>query len=466
MRAARSNQKTINAGIKTVISFTWYVRLREACFVSFQVFTFTRTMTILLFLTLVTASASDPRPSVILILADDLGWGDLSAWGSQDIRTPVLDDLARRGSSFTRFYTVSPVCSPSRASLLTGLLPPRTGVFRVFRPGAETGLPDEHLTLGEALRAQGYVTAAIGKWHLGDAPSFLPTRHGFDEFFGIPYSNDMVPLRLLRNAEMIDPNPTQPFLTREFTDEAIGFLSRNAQRPFFLYLPLKTPHVPLALPDAWRRPERSAYIDSVEYMDWSIGRILKRLEDLNLARQTIVIFTSDNGSWRRGSNGGLRAGKKTVYEGGVRVPLMISYPEFISENRKIASPAMMCDLFPTILLLIGGTEPEGLDGRHLLDVLGVEGSRGSPGRRPDDPIFFFLKRRVAAVRSGRWKLHIEPAGSIPDTPNQLFDLVSDPGESRNLIAEKPKVAARLLQLVREYEGGTGLASYRLPVPGF
>ena len=408
-------------------------------------------MTILLFLTLVTPSALDPRPNVILILADDLGWGDLSAWGSQDIRTPVLDDLARRGTSFTRFYTVSPVCSPSRASLLTGLLPPRTGVFRVFRPGAETGLPDEHLTLGAALRAQGYVTAAIGKWHLGDAPSFLPTRHGFDEFFGIPYSNDMVPLRLLRNTQIIDLNPTQPFLTREFTDEAIGFLNRNTQRPFFLYLPLKTPHVPLALPDAWRNPGRSAYIDSVEYMDWNVGRILKRLDELKLARQTIVVFTSDNGSWRRGSNGGLRAGKKSVYEGGVRVPLIISYPDHIEENRKIASPAMMCDLFPTLLLLAGGSQPKGLDGRHLLDALGVEGRSESPGRRPEDPIFFFLKSRVAAVRAGRWKLHIRPAGPTPQTPDELFDLVADPGESRNLIAEEPEVAARLSRLVTAYD---------------
>ena len=408
---------------------------------------------ILLFLTLATASATDQKPSVILILADDLGWGDLSAWGSREIRTPVLDELARRGSSFTQFYTVSPVCSPARASLLTGLLPPRTGVFRVLRPGAEIGLSEGHVTLGEALRAQGYVTAAIGKWHLGDAPSFLPTRHGFDEFFGILYSNDMVPLRLIRNVEIIDPNPTQPFLARKFTDEAIGFLNRNADRPFFLYLPLKTPHVPLALPGAWRKPERSAYIDSVEYMDWNVGRILKRLGDLNLARNTIVIFTSDNGSWRRASNGRLRAGKKSVYEGGVRVPLIVSYPDLIAGNRKIASPAMICDLFPTILLLAGAEEPEGLDGRHLLDALGVEGIRGSPGRRPEDPIFFFLKRRVAAVRAGRWKLHIEPAGPIPDTPDQLFDLVSDPGESRNLIADKPEVVARLRGLVREYEAG-------------
>ena len=410
---------------------------------------------ILLFLTLVTASASDPRPNVILILADDLGWGDLSSWGSPEIHTPVLDDLTRRASRFTQFYTVSPVCSPSRASLLTGLLPPRTGVLRVLRPGAETGLLQEHLTLGEALKAQGYATAAIGKWHLGDAPSFLPTRHGFDEFFGILYSNDMVPLRLFRNGEIIDPNPTQPFLAREFTDEAIGFLNRNADRPFFLFLALKTPHVPLALPDAWRRPQRSAYIDSVEYMDWNVGRILKRLEDLGLAGQTIVIFTSDNGSWRRGSNGWLRAGKKSVYEGGVRIPLIVSYPDRIASNQLIVSPAMICDLFPTILLLAGAAEPEGLDGRHLLDALGVEGSHRSRGRRPGDPIFFFLKRRVAAVRAGRWKLHIEPAGPIPDTPDQLFDLVSDPGESRNLIAENPQIAARLRRLVREYEAGGG-----------
>ena len=405
---------------------------------------------ILFLLTLVTASATDQKPNVILILADDLGWGDLSAWGSREIRTPVLDELTRRASSFTQFYTVSPVCSPSRAALLTGLLPPRTGVLRVLRPGAETGLPEEHLTLAEALRAHGYATAAIGKWHLGDAPSFLPTRHGFDEFFGIPYSNDMVPLRLLRNVEIIDPNPTQPYLAREFTDEAIGFLNRNADQPFFLYLALKTPHVPLALPDAWRKPERSAYIDSVEYMDWNVGRILKRVEELNLVRQTIVIFTSDNGSWRHGSNGRLRAGKKSVYEGGVRIPLIVSYPDRIAGNRKIISPAMICDLFPTLLLLAGAAEPEDLDGRHLLDVLGVEGSRESLGRRPEEPIFFFLKRRVAAVRAGRWKLHIEPAGPIPDTPDQLFDLVSDPGESRNLIAEKPEMAARLRRLVSEF----------------
>ncbi len=405
----------------------------------------------LLLWTLATAAAADQKPNVVLILADDLGWGDLSAWGSPEIRTPALDDLARRGTSFTRFYTVSPVCSPSRASLLTGLLPPRTGVVGVLRPGAETGLPRELLTLGEALGAQGYTAAAIGKWHLGDAPSFLPTIHGFEEFFGIPYSNDMVPLRLLRNARIIDANPTQPFLSREFTNEAIGFLERNANQPFFLYLALKTPHVPLSLPGAWRKPGRSAYIDAVEYMDWNIGRILARLEDLNLARRTIVVFTSDNGSWRRGSNGRLRAGKKSVYEGGVRIPLIVSYPDRIDSSGKIASPAMICDLFPTIMLLVGAVEPEGLDGRHLLDYLGVKGSRKGRGRQPEDPIFFFLRERVAAVRAGRWKLHIEPAGPIPDTSDQLFDLHADPGESRNLIAEQPEVAARLRRLVRDYE---------------
>ncbi len=398
-----------------------------------------------------TAPVSGHKPNLILIVADDLGWGDLSVYGSKEIRTPVLDGLAHVGVRFTQFYSVSPVCSPSRAALLTGLLPPRTGIIRVLHPGARQGLPGNLETLPEVLQARGYVTAAVGKWHLGDAVPHLPAGHGFHEFFGIPYSNDMVPLRLVRDSTVIDPNPTQAFLTRDFTDEAINFVDRNAGNPFFLYLSLKTPHVPLAVPDAWRNRSRSLYIDSVEYMDWNLGRLLQRLEDLKLDRRTVIAFTSDNGSWRLRSNGGLRGAKKSVYEGGIRVPLIVAYPGLPGPPRVIDAPAMMCDLFPTLVRMLGETEPEGLDGRHLLGL--VDGERpGAPAaRRPGDPIFFFLRERVAAVRAGRWKLHLQPAGPTPQTPDQLFDLEADPGESRNLLEQHPQVARRLRSLVAEYE---------------
>ncbi len=400
-----------------------------------------------------TALASAQKPNLIVIVADDLGWGDLSVYGSTEIHTPVLDGLARRGVRFTQFYSVSPVCSPSRASLLTGLLPPRTGIFEVLSPGSRQGLPRNLVTLPEALQAQGYRTAAIGKWHLGDAVPSLPTGHGFHEFFGIPYSNDMVPLRLVRNSEIIDPNPTQAFLTRDFTNEAIAFLNRNVASPFFLYLPLSTPHVPLAVPNAWRNQRRSRYIDSVEYMDWNLGRFLERLEELDLARRTVIVFTSDNGSWRLRSNGGLRGGKKSVYEGGVRVPLIVSFPGLPDPRPEIDTPAMMCDLFPTLLRLAGGAEQEGLDGRHLLNLVGGERTDEAFGRRPGDPIFFFLRERVAAVRVGRWKLHLKPPGPTPQTPDQLFNLDTDPGESENLLEQHPRVAEQLRCLVREYEAG-------------
>ena len=401
-------------------------------------------------------------PSVVLIVADDLGWGDLSIYGSRSTSTPHLDRLAHQGAYFTDFYSVSPVCSPSRAALLTGRYPPRTGVTGVVHPNSSDGLPVAETTLAEVLRQAGYVTTAVGKWHLGDSSRFLPTRHGFDEYFGIPYSHDMIPLRYVRGEEVLDEIPSQAYLTRRFTEVAIEMIRRHAANPFFLYLAYSAPHTPLELPTRWKgRSGAGLYADTIEYLDHQIGRLLEELERLGLAGRTLVIFTSDNGSWRLQNNGGLRGGKKSVYEGGVRVPLIVRYPPLIDQGQRVGLPAMMCDLLPTVAGLAGAGSflKSRLDGRDLSGALGASAVTTLwPARDREDPIFLFKNGLPAAVRQGDWKLVVAPRSPYFRGRDQLYNLSHDQRETRNMVSDHPGIAARLGWLIESFDHNAMVAS--------
>lgn len=335
-----------------------------------------------------------PKPNVVVILCDDLGYGDLGCYGSTNHRTPNLDRMAEEGAILTSFYSTSGVCTPSRASLLTGCyprrvsmdqnhLPPGTTTMRqVLFPVARKGLHPNEITIADALKAEGYTTACIGKWHLGDQKVFLPTRQGFDSYFGIPYSNDMgtkqfpinPPLPLLRNEDVIEAPVDQTTLTRRYTDEAISFIQANQENPFFLYLPHTMPHNPVHVsPEFKDQSENGLYADCVEEIDWSTGKILDTLDELNLSGRTLVIFTSDNGAAKRwvGSNAPLSGYKGSVQEGGMRVPCIAHWPSQIMHGQRLDELTTTMDLFPTFVSLAGGDLPTDrhIDGRDIWPML-------------------------------------------------------------------------------------------------
>ncbi|MBC8168062.1 MAG: sulfatase-like hydrolase/transferase, partial [Bryobacteraceae bacterium] len=280
------------------------------------------------FLTLVAGSAlaATQPPNIVLIFADDLGYGDLGCYGS-NLRTPHIDSLARDGVRFTNYYSANCVCSPSRASLLTGRYPTRVGVPRVLFPNAVSGLDPEERTLADLLKARGYRTKCVGKWHLGDSPAYLPTRRGFDEYFGIPYSNDMVPRILLKNMDVVQPVADLDTLTQAYTEEAVSFIAASRSSPFFLYFPHTYPHIPLGASAKFRgKSPQGLYGDVVEELDWSVGQVLAALDKHGLSKDTLVMFSSDNGPWYQGSPGNLRGRKGSTLEGGVRVPFVAKLP--------------------------------------------------------------------------------------------------------------------------------------------
>lgn len=394
-------------------------------------------------------------PNIVLIFADDLGWGDLGCYGQTKIKTPHLDRMAREGARFSDFYAAAPVCTPSRAALLTGRYPLRSGLTRVLNQRSSGGIGDGETTLAEALRARGYATTVVGKWHLGHLPPFLPTRHGFDSYFGIPYSNDMKPAPLLRGEETIEMPAEQTTLTRRYTDEAIGFVKRSAaaRKPFFLYFPHTFPHVPLFASAPFRgKSAGGLFGDVVEEMDASVGEILQTLRALKIDNNTLIVFTSDNGPWlikgdQAGSAGPLREGKTTTYEGGMRVPCLVRWPGTIPAGRVVQTPAMTIDLFPTLLALAGAKAPANpvVDGR-VLDLFG-EKERGG-----EHPYYYFRNETLEAVRVGDWKLHLarkKPDGS--ERPAELYQLSSDIGEAKNVLADHPDVVKRLSDLTVRFD---------------
>ncbi|HAW94853.1 MAG TPA: arylsulfatase [Phycisphaerales bacterium] len=426
-------------------------------------------------------------PNVVVIFTDDQGWGDLSCQGSEEIPTPHIDRLAAEGMRFTDFYASQPVCSASRASLLTGCYANRVGIRGALVPSSRSGLdPDEH-TIAEVVKPLGYATACYGKWHLGHLDPFVPTRQGFDEYYGIPYSNDMWPghpespkawPRLPIYAgdvesgcgpiEYIDDLDGQDLITRELTERAVDFIDRNADGRFLLYVPHSMPHVPLGAGPAFRQSTMfGPYGDVIKEIDWSVGRIREALERHGILDETIFIFTSDNGPWlsygdHAGTTGGLREGKGTTFEGGVRVPMIVRYPPLVPQGSVCSQPAMMIDVLPTIVELTGGEHPtRKIDGRSIVPQL--SGSRTAPD--PHEALFFWYRNdELQAMRMGRWKLHFphsyrslegRPGGNNgrPTKYNygmriglELFDMKSDPNETTDVSGEHPEVLARMTTL--------------------
>jgi arylsulfatase A len=416
-------------------------------------------------------------PNIVLILADDLGYGDLGCYGNELIRTPNADRMAREGMRFTQFYAASPICSPSRAALMTGRYPIRAGVSRVLHPVSRHGLSPSEVTIAKVLRARGYGTACVGKWHLGKMPRYLPTEHGFDRYFGIPYSNDMSrkssdgnplyrlrvvpPLPLMRDNKVIEREPDQALLTRRYTEESIRFIreSVEAKRPFFLYLAHTFPHTPLHASAAFRgKSSAGLYGDVVEELDWSTGEILRALNDAGVDRNTLTMFTSDNGPWltkgdHGGSAGPLRDGKRSTWEGGVRVPFLAHWPGKVPANVTTDAFGTQMDILPTCARLAGAKLPADrvYDGRDLSPVL----LENRPGRPP--LLFYWYRDQVRAVRKGPWKLHLmtnEPAkgirAAVKHDPPLLFHLERDPSESENVAAFQPEIVRELLALVEQH----------------
>ncbi len=414
--------------------------------------------------------AGEPRaPNIVILIADDLGYGDLGCFGHPTIRTPHLDRMAAEGIKLSQFYAAH-LCTPSRAALLTGRLPIRSGLNVVLFPNSTGGIPDGEITLAEALKARGYATSCIGKWHLGHLPAYLPTRHGFDHYFGIPYSNDMVatkeaypPIPLFRDEAIVEQPAVQETLTLRYTREAISFIRSHCAtaraQPFFLYLAYTFPHIPLHASKAFRgKSPRGLFGDTVEEIDWSAGQILAALRDEGIAESTLVVFTSDNGPWlsqklNGGSAGLLREGKGSTWEGGVRVPCLAWWPGTIASGRTSLYLASELDLFTTCLDLAA---------QRFLKTARLTESRWSrllrgTGPSPRNHLFYYHAAALFAVRRGPWKIHLKTTdpGSGNEKaqahdPPLLFNLTTDPSEQFNVADQHPDVVEQLLKEAEEH----------------
>lgn len=392
-------------------------------------------------------------PNIVLIYADDLGFGDLGCYGSR-IRTPNLDAMAREGVLFRQFCSASSVCSPSRAALLTGRYGVRTGVPTVLSPQDTTGLAEGETTIAQMLKPAGYQTMCVGKWHLGSTPRLLPQNRGFDEYYGIPYSNDQEPSVLLHNADVIESPVQLDTLTRRYTEQAINFIRRSKDSPFFLYTPHTFPHIPLAASPAFRgKSAMGLYGDTIEELDWSVGQIIQELAANDLTNNTLVVFSSDNGPWFQGSPGRLRGRKGDTFEGGIREPFIAKLPGRIPSGRMIRGFASTLDILPTLARLTNSALPsQPVDGVDIWPMLSGEADN------VDRPMFLYFNYwDLQCVRLGRWKLHVARHNVPAFTPEpkvgtfnlpllfpELYDLESDPGESADLAEENPEIVADLV----------------------
>lgn len=411
------------------------------------------------------------RPNIIFIYADDMGYADLGCYGAKDIATPNLDALAAGGIRFTDFYSASPVCSPSRAALLTGRYPIRQGVNGVFFPESYTGLDSAEVTLAETLKGAGYRTGMVGKWHLGHLESFRPTKHGFDSYFGIPYSNDMESVVYLRNNTVEDFKVDQRYITQRYTQEALKFIDQDQRdKPFFLYVAHNMPHIPIyASPEFVGKSGRGLYGDVIQELDWSVGQITKKLRDSGLEENTLVIFSSDNGPWLvmgedAGSAGPLREGKQTTFEGGMRVPAIAYWKGKIPAGQTNTDLATMMDWFPTLTKLGGGrlpTDPDGrprpLDGEDIWPVL------TGRGKRQGQQLAYYYNGKLEAFRLGDWKLKLPYAGNagagstkaVAAHPLLLINLRQDVGEQTNLAEQNPAKVDELKKAMAAFEQSLG-----------
>ncbi len=406
------------------------------------------------------------RPNVVILFADDLGYGDVGCYGATKIRTPNLDRLATAGTRFTSFYVAQPVCTASRAALMTGCYSNRVGMAGALNHTSSNGIAADEQLLPEMLHDRGYATACFGKWHLGHHAQFLPTRNGFDEFFGIPYSNDNGPLHpvirgipglpLIRQAEVIETDPDQSQFTRRITDHAIRFIEQNSTRPFFLYVPHVMPHVPIFASDKFRgRSANGLYGDVIEELDAGVGEVLDALKRLKLEDNTLVIFASDNGPFlsygeHAGSPGALREGKLTTFEGGVRVPCLMRWPGRVPAGRVCRELASTLDLLPTLARITGATLPDQqLDGQNLVPLL-----LGQADAQPRDSFYYYSGDELHAVRAGAWKLHL---------PHDYLTTAAEPGRGG-----KPSNFDKLAPVAIEQSGIRGIASrhgYRVETIG-
>ena len=430
----------------------------------------------------------DGPPNVVLILTDDQGYQDLAVYGSPDIDTPHLDGLAANGVRLTSYYAPQAVCSASRAGILTGCYPNRIGIHNAMMPDSKIGLHPSETTLAEMLQERGYKTAIFGKWHLGDHPKFLPTKHGFDEYYGIPYSNDMWPLHpqqgpifnfgplpLYQNEKVIDTLTDQSLLTTRITEHSVDFINRNADSPFFLYVPHPQPHVPLYVSDKFKgKSKRGLYGDVIMEIDWSVGQIMGALKTNGLEENTIVIFTSDNGPWlsygnHAGSALPFREGKGTAWEGGQREPFIIRYPKKL-EPKTIDVPVMGIDVLPTIAELTESTLPKTIiDGKSVLKVLSGESTES-----PQEAYFFYYRvNELFGVRYDKWKMYFPHRyrtmeGQKPGRDGlpgsyayvdleeiELYDLSNDISETKNVADNFPEVVAKIDSLANQMRSRLG-----------
>ncbi|MFB3828493.1 MAG: sulfatase [Bryobacteraceae bacterium] len=388
-------------------------------------------------------------PNIVLICADDLGYGDVGCYGSS-IPTPNLDRMASEGVRFTDFYAANPVCSPSRAGLMTGRYPVCVGVPDALFPNADGGLSLAATTLPQVLRARNYRTYCVGKWHLGDGPEYMPRARGFHEFYGVPYSNDMNP-PVICNGEVVERSATQELLTEHFTEQAVRVIDGAGNAPFFLYMAPTSPHVPLAPSPRFRgKSALGAYGDVVEELDWSVGQVLEALKRNDIENDTLVIFSSDNGPWYNGSPGRLRGRKGATWEGGVRVPFLARYPGRIPAGSVSRGPASALDVLPTIAHLAGAPLPAGpLDGVNIWPQL-----TGECRQVERDLLLYFSSTYLQCARWNNWKLHVARYNVpvfVPEPPEgrrnqpvcELYDMERDPDESYDLASDHPEIVAEI-----------------------
>jgi len=439
-------------------------------------------LSVILFFLLFSPSLKAELPNFIIIFTDDQGYEDIGCFGSPKIKTPHLDRMAAEGRKFTSFYSANSVCSPSRAALMTGSYPTRVSIPGVLFPRHEIGLNPDEVTIAEVLKGKGYATACIGKWHIGHKPKFLPTRQGFDSYFGIPYSNDMtidpeasladnINLRdgftkdrikkekpkknlvpLMRNEKVIEYPCDQTTLTKRYTEEAVKFISENKDSPFFLYLPHTMPHIPLFASEQFKgKSKRGLYGDTIEEIDWSVGQILKSIKEKGIDQKTLVIYTSDNGPWKldRGRGGSaypLRGYKFQTYEGGMRVPCIMRWPGKVPKGTNCDEVAASIDLMPTIAKLAGAKllKDRRIDGKDIWPL--ISGTEGAVS--PHEIYYYYKGNRLESARQGKWK--IRRSGKKSQSV-ELYDLDSDISETKNLAKENEALVQDMIKKMNLFD---------------